>query len=249
MSTIRSRSPRPRASRSRTRRCQNPVQEGNLIFTDPPRHRQLRKLINSGFTRRQVAMLEPKVREIVTASSTRSTRLRDLRVRRGDRRAAADPDDRRDARRAARRLGAVPARGRTRRRANADPEIELDCVRRPRRAVRVLHQADRRAASRRSRRTTCCRCWPPPRSTASALTDDGPAELLVPAAGRGQRDHPQPHRARHAGADRSSRTSARKLRRRPVADPGAVEEMLRWTSPVTHMARHRDRRTSRSVAS
>ena len=43
----------------------NPVQEGNLIFTDPPRHRQLRKLINTGFTRRQVAILEPKVREIV----------------------------------------------------------------------------------------------------------------------------------------------------------------------------------------
>lgn len=42
-----------------------PVQEGNLIFTDPPRHRQLRKLINSGFTRRQVTLLEPKIREIV----------------------------------------------------------------------------------------------------------------------------------------------------------------------------------------
>ncbi len=37
----------------------NPVQDGNLIFTDPPRHRQLRKLINSGFTRRRVALLEP----------------------------------------------------------------------------------------------------------------------------------------------------------------------------------------------
>ena len=43
----------------------NPVQPGNLIFTDPPRHRQLRKLINSGFTRRRVAVLEPKIREIV----------------------------------------------------------------------------------------------------------------------------------------------------------------------------------------
>ena len=42
-----------------------PVQEGNLIFTDPPRPRQLRKLINSGFTRRQVTLLEPKVRQIV----------------------------------------------------------------------------------------------------------------------------------------------------------------------------------------
>lgn len=42
-----------------------PIQEGNLIFTDPPRHRQLRKLINAGFTRRQVTLLEPKVRAIV----------------------------------------------------------------------------------------------------------------------------------------------------------------------------------------
>lgn len=42
-----------------------PVQEGNLIFTDPPRHRQLRKLINAGFTKRQVTLLEAKAREIV----------------------------------------------------------------------------------------------------------------------------------------------------------------------------------------
>jgi cytochrome P450 len=45
-----------------------PVQENNLIFTDPPRHRQLRSLINSGFTRRQVAILEPGIREIVRAT-------------------------------------------------------------------------------------------------------------------------------------------------------------------------------------
>jgi cytochrome P450 len=43
----------------------NPVQEGSVLFTDPPRHRQLRKLINSGFTRRHVAILEPKIRQIV----------------------------------------------------------------------------------------------------------------------------------------------------------------------------------------
>ncbi len=43
----------------------NPVQEGSLIFTDPPRHRQLRNLINAGFTRRHVSVLEPKIREIV----------------------------------------------------------------------------------------------------------------------------------------------------------------------------------------
>jgi cytochrome P450 len=40
----------------------NPVMDGSLIFTDPPRHRQLRKLINTGFTRRQIAVVEPKLR-------------------------------------------------------------------------------------------------------------------------------------------------------------------------------------------
>src|SRR6202011_1340385 len=33
-------------------RIANPVQEGSLLFTDPPRHRQPPKRINSGFTRR-----------------------------------------------------------------------------------------------------------------------------------------------------------------------------------------------------
>ncbi len=46
----------------------NPVLDGSLIFTDPPRHRQLRKLINSGFTRRQVAVLEPKLRTFARAA-------------------------------------------------------------------------------------------------------------------------------------------------------------------------------------
>ncbi|WAC92851.1 cytochrome P450 [Mycobacterium sp. Aquia_213] len=43
----------------------NPVQESSLIFMDPPRHRQLRKLINCGFTRRLGVRLEPAIREIV----------------------------------------------------------------------------------------------------------------------------------------------------------------------------------------
>ena len=42
--------------------------DGSLIFTDPPRHRQLRKLINTGFTRRQVAILEPKLRTFARAA-------------------------------------------------------------------------------------------------------------------------------------------------------------------------------------
>ena len=38
--------------------------DGSLIFTDPPLHRQLRKLIVSGFTPRQIAILEPRVRDM-----------------------------------------------------------------------------------------------------------------------------------------------------------------------------------------
>ncbi|MCH9732887.1 MAG: cytochrome P450 [Actinomycetia bacterium] len=49
----------------------NAVLEGNLLYTDPPRHRQLRKLINTGFTRRQVAILEPKMRAFARAALDR----------------------------------------------------------------------------------------------------------------------------------------------------------------------------------
>ena len=85
-----------------------PVQEGNLIFTDPPRHRQLRKLINAGFTRRQVTLLEPKVRAIVKGivddidPSTPHEFAEEIAS------PLTDPADRRDARRAHRGLGAVP---------------------------------------------------------------------------------------------------------------------------------------------
>ncbi len=37
-----------------------------MITTDPPRHVRLRRLVNKGFTPRMVAQLEPHVREIVT---------------------------------------------------------------------------------------------------------------------------------------------------------------------------------------
>ncbi|GHO63704.1 putative cytochrome P450 YjiB [Ktedonobacter sp. SOSP1-52] len=38
-----------------------------LIFTDPPRHRQLRNLISLAFTPRMVAQLEPRIRDITQA--------------------------------------------------------------------------------------------------------------------------------------------------------------------------------------
>ena len=142
----------------------NPVQEGNLIFTDPPRHRQLRKLINTGFTRRQVA--DPRAedpRDRLRDPRRRRVRLHP-RVRRRDRRSAAHPDDRRAARCAARRLGAVPpVVGRVHRKRR--PRDRAGLVRGHRRAVRVLPAADRRPARRTAQRHAVG-VWPPPRSTA-----------------------------------------------------------------------------------
>ena len=105
----------------------NPVQEGNLIFTDPPRHRQLRKLINTGFTRRQVAILEPKVREIVygVLDDVRSGSTHDF----AEELAAPLPT-----RMIAELLGAPPDDWEQFRRwsdactGNADPEIEMDSL-------------------------------------------------------------------------------------------------------------------------
>jgi len=37
-----------------------------MLNQDPPRHTQLRKLVNRGFTPRQIALLEPRIRDIVT---------------------------------------------------------------------------------------------------------------------------------------------------------------------------------------
>ena len=41
------------------------VQEGNLVFIDPPRHHKMRRLVSAGFTPKQVAAMDPKVRDIV----------------------------------------------------------------------------------------------------------------------------------------------------------------------------------------
>ena len=91
-----------------------PVQPGSLIFTDPPRHRQMRKLINSGFTRRRVSVLEPKIREIVRGILDGVASGFGARVRRGDRRSAAHPTDRRIDRCARPTIGSNSGPGRTR---------------------------------------------------------------------------------------------------------------------------------------
>ena len=211
----------------------NPVQEGNLIFTDPPRHRQLRKLINTGFTRRQVAVLEPKVREIVygvledVGSGSTHEFAEEL--------AAPLPT-----RMIAELLGAPPDDWEKFRRwsdactGNADPEIELDSFV----AIGELFEYFQQliAARRAEPRNDMLSVLTTAEVDGDKLTDEDLlnfAFLLLVAGNETTRnlialgtlaliEHP----------DECSRLVAD-----PTLIPSAVEEMLRWTSPVTHMAR------------
>jgi cytochrome P450 len=211
----------------------NPVQEGNLIFTDPPRHRQLRKLINTGFTRRQVAILEPKVREIVhgVLADVRPGSTHEF----ADELAAPLPT-----RMIAELLGAPPDDWEQFRRwsdactGNADPEIELDSLV----AIGELFEYFQQliAARRAEPRNDMLSILSTAEVDGAKLTDEDLlnfAFLLLVAGNETTRnlialgtlaliEHPG---------------ECRKLVKDPALIPGAVEEMLRWTSPVTHMAR------------
>jgi cytochrome P450 len=210
----------------------NPVQEGNLIFTDPPRHRQLRKLINTGFTRRQVAILEPKVREIVygVLDSVGSDT-----VEFADQLAAPLPT-----RMIAELLGAPPDDWEKFRRwsdactGTADPEIELDSFV----AIGELFEYFQQliAARRAEPSNDMLSILTTAEVDGGKLTDEDLlnfAFLLLVAGNETTRnlialgtlaliEHP---------------AECARLVEDPTLIPGAVEEMLRWSSPVTHMAR------------
>jgi cytochrome P450 len=213
-----------------------PVQEGNLIFTDPPRHRQLRNLINSGFTRRQVTLLEPKVRAIVKGILDGVDPSREYEF--AEEIAAPLPT-----RMIAEMLGA-PAEDWERFRTwsdaavgTADPDIEMDSLA----ALGELYEyftkliADRRTGAVTDQDDLLT-------ILANAEVDGerlGDEDLLnfsflllvagnettrnlIALGTKALIDHPDQFAL---------------LRSDPSLLPGAVEEMLRYTSPVTHMAR------------
>jgi cytochrome P450 len=210
-----------------------PVQEGNLIFTDPPRHRQLRKLINTGFTKRRVAILEPKVREIVYRLLEEVQPGDTLEFAEGM--AAPLPT-----RMIAELLGAPPDDWEQFRRwsdactGNADPEIELDSFV----AIGELYEYFLQliAARRMHARDDILSVLADAEIDGVKLTDDDLlnfAFLLLVAGNETTRNlialgtlaliaHPD---------------ECAKLVEDPSLIPSAVEEMLRWTTPVTHMAR------------
>ena len=212
---------------------ESPVQPGNLIFTDPPRHRQMRKLINSGFTRRRVAVLEPKIREIVRGIldgiETDSVHefaeeiAAPLPTRMIAELIGAPPDDWEQF-----RAWSDAATG------NADPEIELD----PFVAIGQLFEYFQKliAARRNEPRDDLLSVLADAEIDEHRLDDDDLlnfAFLLLVAGNETTRNlialgtlaliaHPD---------------QCRLLVDDPALIPGAVEEMLRWNSPVVHMAR------------
>jgi cytochrome P450 len=214
-------------------KLENPVQAGNLIFTDPPRHRQLRKLINTGFTRRRVSTLEPKIREIVYRLLEDVEPDSTLEFAEGI--AAPLPT-----RMIAELLGAPPEDWEQFRRwsdactGTADPDIELESFV----AIGELYEYFRQliAARRKHARDDMLSVLAEAEVDREKLTDEDLlnfAFLLLVAGNETTRNlialgtlaliaHPD---------------ECGKLVEDRSLIPRAVEEMLRWTSPVTHMAR------------
>jgi cytochrome P450 len=211
----------------------SPVQEGNLIFSDPPRHRQLRKLINSGFTRRRVAVLEPKIREIVrgildgiepgSVHEFAEEIAAPLPTRMIAELIGAPPDDWEQF-----RAWSDAATG------TADPEIELDWFV----AMGQLFEYFQKliAARRAEPRNDLLSVLAEAEIDEHRLTDEDLlnfAFLLLVAGNETTRNLI----ALGTLALISHPGQRRLLVENPALIPSAVEEMLRWNSPVVHMAR------------
>ncbi|WP_077090638.1 cytochrome P450 [Mycobacterium rhizamassiliense] len=211
----------------------SPVQAGNLIFSDPPRHRQLRKLVNSGFTRRRVAVLEPKIREIVrgllngiepgSVHEFAEELAAPLPTRMIAELIGAPPDDWEQF-----RAWSDAATG------SADPEIELDSLV----AMGQLFEYFQKliAVRRVEPRDDMLSVLVEAEIDEHRLTDEDLLNFafLLLVAGN--------ETTRNLIALGTQALIAHPEQRRLLAqDPGriplAVEEMLRWNSPVTHMAR------------
>lgn len=209
------------------------AQLDSLIFQDPPRHVALRKLISQGFTPRQVQVLEPKIRE-VTASVFEGLPA-DRPVDFAEQVAAPLPTQ------VIAELIGAPSEDWEKFRAwsdaavgSADEDIEMD----PDESRLALHEyfSEIIEQRRNERRADVISTLLDAEVEGEQLTHDDLYNfcwLLLIAGNETTRnlialgtlalmEHPDQREA---------------LVRDQALIPGAVEEMLRWVSPVTHMAR------------
>ena len=208
-----------------------------MIDMDDPEHWRRRKLVNRGFTPRRVRESEDEIRAVCDEIIDARLRAGRVRLRVGHRRAAAADHDRRRARRRARgpqdaarvvrrhdvRAHRRPRRRRARRptRSSATRTYATRLI--ADRRAEPARRPDERARARRGRRRPARRRLARPRVAAHPhrrRRDDPPRDhrRRVPAA----------HRPRPVGRGCA-----------PTRDtlPTAVEEMLRWVSPIKNMAR------------
>ena len=211
---------------------------GSMINMDDPRHTKLRLIVNRGFTPHQIGELTQAVEDRARAIVDDGRRPRRVRLRPRHRVAAAarhhlrharDPERgprvhlRADEPRARRRRsrGRTDARHRVHGRA---PAVGLRADPRPGASRPPARRHHDEAHAGRGR-------GPPPHGRRVRLVLRAPHR-------RGQRDHPQrdqprdarPHAATPTSAWRGKPTSRASRRR-------AVEEIVRWASPVIHFRR------------
>ena len=208
-----------------------------MIDMDEPDHKKRRALVSKGFTPRRVSDRErARARDQRRPDRTREG-ARHVRLRQGRRRVAAADRDRRHARRRPRRLSA-PARVVR----DDDPRHRRDVGRAHdgRRArLRGVHRPTSGACSRTGgaiRARTWSACWCTPRSTASAsaTTSCSMETLLILIGGDETTRHVLSGGMYQLLLHPEQRAA---LAADPAKIPVAVEEMLRWVSPIQNMAR------------
>ncbi len=208
-----------------------------MLNMDPPLHTRYRRLINKGFTPRMVGELESTMRKRTSEIIDQVADQRRVRLRRRRRVGAAAPGDRRPHGRpaggpaqAVRLVEPHDRRGRPRvRRHRGD-----DAATRRWSCTRTRRSSPSRSGP--TRRTTSSRCSPPRQVDGEQLTglEIDLFFLLLSVAGnettRNLISHglvallEHPEQLERVRNDRS-------------LVPGAVEEMLRWASPVMHFRR------------
>ena len=209
-----------------------------MIDMDDPAHLQRRKLVNKGFTPRRVRDSEPLVRQACTRDHRRRHRAGRVRPRQRRRRPPADDHDRRRARRApgaprrppalVRRHAQGPGHRGDRRAAGGGRQ-------RLRRVHALRHRGDRRPAGRARRRPDEHPRARRGRRRPAHRRRDHPGVAAHPH--RRRRDHPPRHLRRRPPAPRCTATSGSAWRPTRRARPAAVEEMLRWVTPIKNMVR------------